>query len=250
MIRPVKLSQIRELARQRQQTTEQPANIDLDRAYWHGPQPEAERRGGIRVFDDNMIISPEPEPPMVSHDPQMHAAISATEPMWNSPPYWSRPFELNFVGCAPTWEEDHLLGTYRVGDMVMMVIKGISCISISGLGLLDTFEVTLADPSPMVRFSEMVVDLGTADPSHQYLFQGDTKPLKVEYHIDRGRLLQVSIKPRGVLTAAGASNHFPGEILANCHFRVTLHGWFAPLRDNIDGGPRPTDYGHPASKVW
>jgi hypothetical protein len=217
---------------------------DVSRAYWEGPGAEAPRVGATRPIDDTLHLMPVLEEAPPSADPQARVWIGESLPQWNWPSFWSYPFESDFTVCIPTWEQEYNVGVILVPAMTMAVIRSVSYEVISGIAPFDVFECKLYDPALRVTWEDAIVDAVAAAPALRHGLAGDTLPLPIEYHGDRNKSLRFTVKARGVVTLAGASNHFPGELLLpNMFFRLSVQGWFAPLRDDLDGGVRPTDLG-------
>lgn len=222
-----------------------PRNDDVDRAYWYDPGVEAPRmRGGYRPVDDQLYRIPTGEE-RSGADPQVPVWATGNLPPWNAPPFWGIPFSRDFELCVPTYEQEYTIGQITTGDMEMWVLKSVSYNLTSGLGQYELFEWKIyRSGAPRVTWEDMTIDPTTFDPSRRFVFAGDTAPLLVEERIDRARDARFTIKARGIVDLAGNSNHMPGDpIVPSANFRLTVNGWIAPLRENVDGGPRPTDLG-------
>jgi len=218
---------------------------DIDRQYWRGWVPEAPRQGHYQAEDDQLLMIPTNQMEENGANPQNHAWAVGTCPMWNCPNFWADPFEYRFERCVPTWEQEYLMGTIVAPEMSMVVVKSVSYEVISGLGQYDLFEFSMKDPILKDQWEDMIIDIGVPASDGKYVFASDVKPLPLEYHLDRNNRLSFFVKARGIVDLAGNSNHFPGEILnPNANFRLSVQGWLAPLRKNVDGAPRPTDLGN------
>lgn len=218
---------------------------DVDRQYWRGSVPDIPRRGHYHAEDDQLLMIPTNQLEEKGAEPQNRAWAVGSCPPWNCPSNWAEPFEYRFERCVPTWEEDYYMGSILAPDMAMMIIKSVSYEVISGLGQYDLFEFSMKDPALQAQWEDMIIDIGVAATHGKYVFSSDVLPLPLEYHLDRAKRANFFVKARGVVTLAGASNHFPGELIdPNAHFRLSVQGWLAPIRKNVDGAPRPVDLGN------
>jgi hypothetical protein len=220
-------------------------SVDLDKGYWRGYSVPV-RQGAYAREDDQLFKIPSNEPGPGGERRNPRVFVMGNTPPWTTPPFWSRPFENSYVVCVPTYEQDYLAGTYNNVNMEMMIIQGISYHCISGLGQYEVFEIALYDGlTEKMRWEDTLMDPTTGDPSKRYVFAGDTKPLPAFLIVDRNHQLHIKVKARGFIDNNGVSVHGPGEpLVPNANFRINLHGWIAPMRDNLDGGPRPTDLGN------
>lgn len=219
---------------------------DVSRAYWYGwsdvvPVPED------RTTNDRLYITKTAEQLPPSAEPDQPAWAVTTYPMWNRMPFWGKPFEFNFEACIPTWEQDYVIGRMPVGQMEMAIIRGMSYHVPNGLAQYDVFEIALFRNSELrIRIEDMIIDPTTGDPSHRYVFAADARqPMPIWDHVDRNQTLVITAKARGLVAFGGTSNHSPGDPLTpNASIRVSIIGYMAPLRKDVDGGPRPTDQGN------
>lgn len=227
-----------------------PANVDrrsedVDRQYWRGWVPDIPRQGHYQPEDDQLLMIPTNQMEEVGAPPQNRAWAVGSCPPWNCPSNWAQPFEYRFERCVPTWEEDYFMGSVLAPDMSMVVVKSVSYEVISGLAQYDLFEFTLKDPTLKAQWEDMIIDPFVSSTDHKYVFASDVEPLPLEYHLDRAKRASFFVKARGVVDMAGNSNHFPGEVLnPNANIRLSVQGWLAPLRRNVDGAPRPVDLGN------
>lgn len=242
---------VREGARQLQAQQMRPIpptrNDDVDLMWWRGSGvEEPERPGGYRPVDDQLFRVPTQEELPESEPGRTPLWMLGHTPQWNTPSYWSIPFCRVCEICIPTWEQEYRLCTLRAGDMEMMVIRDISYHVISGLSQYDLFEMkAYQGPALRTTWEDMIIDPGVANPSQRYVFAGDDRPLPLYLTIDRNRTAGFSVKARGLVNLAGASNRNPGDpIIPNAHFRIKVEGWITPLQRNNDGSPRESDTGH------
>ena len=218
---------------------------DVDLKYWRGWVPEVPRKGHYYAEDDQLLMIPTNQMEPRGANPQNHAWAVGTPPMWNHPNHWAEPFDELFTVCVPTWEQDYLIGSITAPDMAMVVVESVSYEVISGLGVKDLFEFSLKDPALKAQWEDMIIDNGVAATDGKYVFASDVLPLPLEYHLDRTRRANFFVKARGIVDINGNSNHVPGEILnPNANFRLSVQGYFAPLRRNVDSAPRPMDLGN------
>lgn len=217
---------------------------DVDLYWWRGPGvPEPEPRGGVKPVDDYLYRIPTAEE-VDGDDPQMPLWLTGSCPPWNCPPFWSKPIHSNFEACVATYEDEVTIGRLPVGEMDMAIIRSISY-HLEGLQQYELFEIKLyRQGTPRVVVEDMLIDPTTVNPSQRYAFAGDVRPLPVRDLVDRGRTLRITAKIRGLVDLAGNSNKSPGDPIAQCNVRVTVNGWTAPIRRNVDGGPRPVDLGN------
>lgn len=220
-------------------------NKDLDRAYWYSHAPTPPRKGRYSAEDDTLYRIPTQMQEPEGARPQNRAFVTANFPQWNQPTYWAEPFEETFTACVPTWEEDYNIGTIQTTALRMAVIKSVSYECISGLAQYDLFQFNMWDPANRAEWEDMIIDPLIFDPSRRHVFSGYVSPLPLEAHVDRDRTVRFTVRARGLVAIDGTSNHNPGDpLLPNAHFRLNVQGWWAPLRRNLDGGPRPTDLGN------
>lgn len=223
-------------------------NEDVHTQMWSGPGAEFPRRGGgYTPPDDQLFLVGSNEHGPESVDGQVPLWVTASCPGWNCPSFWSKPFSETYQICLPTWETEFTLGILTAGEMDMRIIKSVSYHIESGLSQYDLFEMKMYE-SGMLRatWEDMIIDPTTADPSHQYVFAGHTKPLELWQRIDRNRKARFTVKARGLVDLAGVSNHAPGDPIVPdaCNFTLVVNGWVAPIRQNNDGAPRVGDLGN------
>lgn len=218
---------------------------DVDLYYWRGSVAVPEARGGYKPVDDQLFKVPT-QTEASGDDAQLPLWATGNCPPWNCPPFWAQSFCERYEACIPTWEQEYTMGILRVPENVMYVIKSISYEVTSGLAQYDLFEIsTYISQSKRASIEDMIIDPIAANPSERYAFSGFREPLPLQDRVDRNKWLRVTFRARGLVNLAGGSNHFPGEpINPNAHAKVLVEGWIAPLRRNVDGGPRPTDLGN------
>jgi hypothetical protein len=108
------------------------------------------------------------------------------------------------------------------------------------------FEFSITVNGKLVaRFEDIAIDVAQPNPAHKFGLSGHTRMLPCWFIADRHTSINVHARLRGPINLAGVSPYFPGQPIAtgNCLMAITLNGWLANLRENKDGGPRPTDLG-------
>lgn len=226
---------------------EDPDNIDITRGYWFDPGVEPERRGAWRPVDDYQAQMPTNELAPASVEPQTSVHVTGVKPPWNEPPYWSVPFEQILVSdCVPTYEEWYRVGSFTVPDMHVAMLEQMSFEVLTGLVQYELFEFSVrGSGTEVMRIEDMIIDPLVGDPNHRYVFASDVSPMPVRHFFDRGRVITVMVRVRGLVDLAGVSNRLPGDpILPNANFRVLMRGYYAPFRKDVDGGPRQQDLGN------
>lgn len=227
-----------------------PDNYDVDLQMWRGwvepPEQITGKRGGWREPDDQLFKIPTQEMEEPGDDPKHQIWVTGNCPPWNCPGFWSYPIEQTFTICLREWEVDTLVGTIAAPEMGMLVIKSLSYDFISGLKQYELFDVVLRESgAERLRVEDMIIDPTKANPSHKYVFAGDSQPLDVWQRIDRNHKALFQVRARGVTDFSGTSTHAPGDpIEPSAWFRLTVAGWVTPLRNNNDGAPRATDLGN------
>lgn len=233
-----------------QQRPIRPADVDrrsddIDRQYWRGSSPTPVRKGFWPMEDDQLLKIPTKQMEPVGEDAPMPVWMTGSQPAWNEPNFWSKPFEYTFVRCVPTWEQEYNIGQFQSPEMGMTVIQSVSYEVISGLTQFDLFEFKMySGGSNKATWEDMTIDPFVATPARRYVFSGDTIPLPLTWRVDRDKICRFTVKARGLVDLAGVSNHAPGDpINPNAHFRLNVQGYIATLRRNVDGAPRPDDLG-------
>lgn len=234
-----------------QQKPMQPADVDrrsddIDLMYWRGSVPVPPRRGEWPEEDDQLLKIPTKQMEPVGEDSPQPIWVTGNLPGWNAPNFWAKPFEYTFTRCVPTWEEEYPIGIFTTPDMNMTIIRSVSYDVISGLDQFDLFEYKMYSSGHLkATWEDMTIDPASAAAAQRYVFSGDTIPLRLDWLVDRNKTCRFTIKARGLVDLAGASNHAPGDpINPNAHFRLNIQGYIATLRRDVDGGPRPDDLGH------
>ncbi len=222
------------------------ANPDVATAYWYGYGPEPERRNmGV---DINSPVYPVPAMAQLprSDNPQSAVWFNANCPPWVCPAYWSESVDFPLTACVPWYEVDTIIGAgIRVPGDRFYVIRQVSYEALNA-AQDDVFEFSITVNGKLVaRFEDIAVDAAQANPAHKYGLSGHTRMLPLWFIADRSTTLNVHARLRGAINLAGVSPNFPGQpiLTGNCHMKIILQGWLSPLRENRDGGPRPTDLG-------
>jgi len=221
-------------------------NRDLDLHMWHDRPQIQEVEQVDRPVDDYLYPIPTGQEEPYSIPPQQPVWVVSTFPPWNLQPFWSKQFELAFDPCCtPTWEQEHLVGRITAPDMHMMVIQAISYEMITGLNQYDVFEfVGRESGTEFLRVEDMMIDPLIATPARRHVFAGDDREMNIFYWLDRNKSAAFYVRPRGLVAMNGVSNHLPGDpLIPNAHFRLSIRGYYAPIREDLDGGPRTVDLG-------
>ncbi len=222
-----------------------PSNRDVDYGYWYGWVPEAVRRHMTVNNDRPINILGVQEQLPESTDPQWPIWINANCPPWNCPPWWAVPLDIPFSKCVPWYEVDTILGGVQTPKEYFYVIKNI-CYEALNAAQDDVFEISLlVNNSLVARWEDIAVDAAQANPATMYGLAGAYRQMPTQFIVDRRSSISVRARLRGAINLAGVSPNFPGQpiITGNCEMKVILNGWAANLREDRDGGPRPTDLG-------
>lgn len=216
-----------------------------DKGYWRGWVPEPLRRVMTVPNDRPIYELPTEQQVPESDDPQQAMWFNTNCPPWVCPPYWSRPLELRVEKCVPWYEVDTVLGNLQVPKDWFYVVTDVSYEALNAVQD-DVFEFSLLVNNNLVgRWEDAEADAAQPNPAEQNALAGHYRPMPVWFIADRRSIITVRGRLRGQINLAGVSPNFAGQpiISANCQMKVILHGWMANLREDVDGGPRPTDLG-------
>lgn len=220
-------------------------NQDVDNGYWYGYAPEPERRKmGVNIDPASYPVPVMAQLPR-STNPQSAIWFNSNCPPWVCPSYWSISVDQSFSGCVPWYEVDTLIGGVKVPGDHFYVIKQVSYEALNA-AQDDVFEWTVTVNNQVVaRWEDIGVDVAQANPANKYGLSGHTRMLPLWFIADRSSTINVFARLRGAINLAGVSPKFPGQpiLTGNCQMKIILQGWLSPLRENRDGGPRPTDLG-------
>lgn len=240
------LDAIRKLAAQQARPVNPGSNQDIDRGYWYGHSPEAVRVPARAPIDRPIYQVPTMEREPESAPPQKPAWVNSNCPPWVCPPFWSVPVDLMAEVCLPFYETQAVMDPcIDVPQDYFLVIKRISYEALNGVqGDVFQFDF-LVDNSLRASFEDVIIDAAQPNPAHKYGLAGHTRQMPLHLVVDRNKRLCIRAMLRGAINLAGLSPHFPGDpiLTGDCHMRIYLQGWLANLRENVDGGPRPTDLG-------
>ena len=248
MVRRVQLAAARAL-HSTQNVPSQPFNDgrDVDRSMWSG-------------YSDGMIIRRPTKPPIDrpiyqvpvsqrepdSDPPNTPIWINSNNPPWVTPPNWGIPVAMPFTACVPWYEVSSLLApAYTVPQDYMLIIKEISYEALNA-ALFDTFVLDiLSNNQPLTQLEDMFIDNTTPNPAMQYANGGHIRPILTNMFVDRNGSMTIRGTLRGPIDINGVSPYFPGQPITStdCQMKVIVYGYLANLRENADGGPRPTDLG-------
>jgi hypothetical protein len=220
--------------------------VKVDEGYWWGHVPPPDRHRNVVNNDRPINVTPLNTSIPDSSGAQIPIWANTNCPPWNCPPYWSHALDIPVDGCVPWYLVPTLLGTITVPHDYFYVIKSVSY-EVLGAVQGDAFRVHITANSMLATsFEDMVADAAQVNPALRYGLNGYTRPLPVNIIADRDTVIAVNAELQGPLNLAGVSPRFPGEPITtgNCLIRVVLNGWAAPLREQVDGGSRPTDLGN------
>lgn len=204
-----------------------------------------QRRPTGPMLDRPIIQTPTAQREPESAAPQIPVWGNFNYPPWTQPPVWSVPFAKELEGCVPQYEISVLLGCFTVPQDRTLVIKEIGYEALNA-AQDDVFELEVTvDQSVRVRWEDINIDAAQANPAVRYGLFGHFRPMPTHILVDRNSTVCVRGTLRGPINLAGVSPFFPGQPITtgNCLMKAILYGWLAPLREDVDGGPRPTDLG-------
>lgn len=196
-------------------------------------------------IERQLFITPTAEREPESAAPQKPVWGNFNYPPWTQPPFWSVPFAQAFEACVPQYEISVLLGCYVVPADRTLVIKEIGYEALNA-AQDDVFEIeVLVDQGVRLRIEDINIDAAQPNPAVRYGLYGHFRPLPTHILVDRNQTVCIRGTLRGPINLAGVSPYFPGQpiVTGDCSMKATAYGWLAPLREDIDGGPRPTDLG-------
>lgn len=196
-------------------------------------------------LDRPIMIMPTAQREPESAPPQMPVWGNFNYPPWTQPPLWSVAYAQPFEGCVPQYEISVSLGCYTVPPDRSLTIREIGYEALNAAAL-DVFEIeVLVNQSVRLRVEDINIDAAQPNPANRYGLFGHYRPMPTNILVDRNQTVCVRGTLRGPINLAGVSPFFPGQPITtgNCHMKAVLYGWLAPLREDIDGGPRPTDLG-------
>jgi hypothetical protein len=225
--------------------TSLPNNDDVDRGYWRGWGPDPTRRVMTVPNDRPIYALPTEQQVPPSDDPQMAMWFNTNCPPWVCPPYWSKPLELAVNACVPWYEVDTLLGNLVVPKDWFYVVTDVSYEALNAVQD-DVFEFSVLVSNNLVgRWEDSIADAAQPNPAEQDALSGHYRTLPLWFIADRRSNITIRGRLRGQINLAGVSPNWAGEpiLSTNCQMKVILHGWMANLREDVDGGPRPTDLG-------
>ncbi len=218
----------------------------LNKQMWYGyGVPPVVHRPWKPDIDRPINILPTMEREPDSDPPQFPIWINANCPPWVCPPFWSVTVDLPFAGCIPWYEVATLLDCFTVPQDRCLIIKNISYEALNA-AVNDVFEIeVLVNNQTQHKTEDIYVDGAAANPAQRYALAGHFRPMPVNILADRNATVCVRTTLRGPISYAGVSPYFPGQpiISPDCQMKVMLQGWLANLREDLDGGPRPTDLG-------
>lgn len=220
---------------------------DVDRSMWSGYSDGGVVRVRTRPPIDRPIgILPTNQREPVSDAPNTPIWVNSNNPPWVTPPNWGAPVAMPFTACVPWYEVSTLLApAFTVPQDYMLIIKEISYEALNA-ALFDTFTLqVLSNNQNLLQLEDMFIDNTTPNPAMQYANAGHFRPVPANCFIDRGGSLTIRGTLRGPIDINGVSPYFPGQPITStdCMMKVVVYGYLANLRENADGGPRPTDLG-------
>lgn len=220
---------------------------------WDGPGAQARRILTKPPIDRPIFRIPTGEREPESDPPQTPAWINSNKPGFNEPPVWSEPVAAPFTACVPWYGVAQALAFGINGCMTIphdrcLVVKGLSYEALNA-NLFDTFQFQiLVNNSPLLTVEDMYIDNTIGNPAQQYAMSGHYRHMPCNFIADHDSILCATGILLGPILLGGppAPGVFPGLPITvgnDCQMKLILYGWLAPLRDVIDGGPRPTDLG-------
>ncbi len=222
-------------------------NASLDNSMWKGfvMPGQAQYRPSGPMLDRPIFQTPTAQREPESAPPQTPIWGNFNFPPWNQPPVWALPFSRIFEACVPQYEISVSLGCYTVPADRTLVIKEIGYEALNAVQD-DVFELqVLVDQSVKAQWEDIAIDAAQPNPAERYGLFGHYRPMPTHILVDRNQTVCVRATLRGPINLVGVSPYFPGQpiLSGNCSMKAVLYGWLAPLREDIDGGPRPTDLG-------
>jgi hypothetical protein len=223
----------------------QPRGVGMNAGYFNGYVPSPVRRIMTMSVERPLVRTPTGEREPYSAAPQSPVWANTNCPPWVCPPFWSVPVDLEFPACVPQYELAVSLGCFTVPADRCLVIKYVSYEALNAVQN-DVFELQFtAEGRQLAKWEDILIDAAAPNPAQKYALAGHFRPMPTHMVIDRNQTLCVRGILRGPIDLAGVSPYFPGQpiVAPDCHMRVRMQGWLAPLREDLDGGPRPTDLG-------
>lgn len=220
-------------------------NGGTDKGYWRGWVPDMPYQPMSVPNDRPVYQLPVLEQLPEATDPQAVVWVNANCPPWVCPPYWSQPIELTFEHCVPWYEVDTVLGNIVAPKDYFYVVTSASYQALNA-AQDDVFEWSLLVQNNLVaRWEDISADAAQPNPANQNGLAGYQRPMPCRFICDRNQTITARARLRGQINLAGVSPNWPGQpiLTGNCHMKIILNGWMANLRENVDGGPRPTDLG-------
>lgn len=213
---------------------------------WTGPGAVPRRLYTKPDIDRPIFRIPTGEREPESDPPQTPIWINSNKPGFTEPPLWARPFSRLFIACVPWYRVATTLGgCFTVPHDRSLIIRGVSYEALNAVQY-DTFQFDLlVNNMPVATLEDMRVDTAIANPAQQNGLAGHFRPMPINLQADHDATVCVRGTLLGPITITGAPVTFAGNpiLTSDCQMKVILYGWLAPLREAIDGGPRPTDLG-------
>lgn len=213
---------------------------------WTGPGAEARRLYTKPDIDRPIFRIPTGEREPESDPPQTPISLNTNKPGFTEPPLWSIPVQQVYSGCVPWYQVATMLaGCFTVPKDRAFQIRTLSYEALNAVQF-DTFRFDiLVNNAPVCTVEDMLVDTGAVNPAQQYGLAGHFRPMPVVIQADHESIVCVRATLLGQIGISGAPVTFAGNpiLTGDCQMKILLGGWLAPLRDRLDGGPRPTDLG-------
>jgi len=219
--------------------------VRVEDGYWMGPGADATRVNMTMNNDRPIVIEPLGESIPDSIEGKIPVCLNINYPPWNNPSFRSIPLASNLTGCVPWYQVPTVLTTVQVPLGYFFVIKGISYIAYNGVqdDVID-FVMTV-NGVQAARWEDALADAAQVNPADRCALAGTTHEMPLNVIADRNSVIAIQATLRGPLTLAGVDLTFPGQpiLTGNCLISVILNGWAVPMREQTDGGSRPTDLG-------
>lgn len=220
--------------------------VKMDEGYFWGHVPPPVRRNN--VVNNERPINTTPLNDTIPHsaDPHIPIWVNANYPPWTNPTWWSVPLNLEFDGCIPWYLVPTFLTKFTVPHTYMAVIKGISYEALNA-DQNDVFTIRVWVGGELAaEFEDINADSTQSNPALRYGINGFTREMPVNIIADYDSEIVIEATLNGPLDLAGNSPYFPGQPITtgDCLVRVILNGWMANVREQVEGGSRPTDLGN------
>jgi len=222
-----------------------PNGVRMDPGYFYGYVPSPVPRNMTLSVEMPVHQVPTGQREPDSAPPKFPMWTNTNCPPWVCPPFWSVPVNLEFSACVPQYELAVFIGSVVIPKDYYLIIKNVSYQALNAVQD-DVFELEFQDSGrTLAKWEDILIDAAAVNPAQKYALAGHFRPMPTHMLVDRNHTLTVRGTLRGPINFAGVSPFFPGQpiVSPDCQMRVLVEGWLANLREDLDGGPRPTDLG-------